>query len=148
MELRKATVKDIPILMEIRKKQLIDEGISPSCKIDEELKRFFTKQMASDTMVEWVYEDEGMIVATGAIVFYDFPPTYTNPTGRKGYITNMYTHPHYRRRHLASSLLTVLKEEALSRGVTKLWLGASSLGRPVYERFGFQPTSVWMDMDL
>jgi len=41
-----------------------------------------------------------------------------------------------------------LVEEAKSRNVMKLWLGASSLGRPVYERFGFKDTGEWLDLTI
>lgn len=38
---RKATKQDIPQLCQIRKQQLIDEGIPPSIDIDKDLLRFF-----------------------------------------------------------------------------------------------------------
>jgi hypothetical protein len=38
--------------------------------------------------------------------------------------------------------------EAKKKGVTKLWLGTSKLGRPVYEKFGFEQTGEWLNMDI
>lgn len=86
---RIATENDIETLVALRKKQLIDEGIVPGCDIDNELTDFFTKKLSDNSMVEWVGIEDNVIVASAAIVFYDFPPTYINKSGIKGYITNM-----------------------------------------------------------
>jgi len=145
---RKASSNDIETLMAIRKKQLVDEGIEPSIDINKELSDFFHTKLNDGSLVEWVVEDGAEIIATAAIVFYQFPPTYTNKTGWKGYITNMYTAANYRKRGIATNLLERLVEEAKSRKVKKLWLGASTLGRPVYERFGFKDTGEWLDLTI
>ncbi len=141
MEYRKASMKDIPSLCQIRKQQLMDEGIEPNIEIDSELKKYFSVKLQDGSLVEWLIEVDGTIIATAAIAFMDFPPTYTNKSGIKGYITNMYTAPAYRGQGLATSLLKKLVQEAKNRKVHKLWLGASKLGRPVYRKFGFVETN-------
>ncbi len=141
MEYRKASMKDIPSLCQIRKQQLMDEGIEPNIEIDSELKKYFSVKLQDGSLVEWLIEVDGTIIATAAIAFMDFPPTYTNKSGIKGYITNMYRAPAYRGQGLATSLLKKLVQEAKNRKVHKLWLGASKLGRPVYRKFGFVETN-------
>ncbi len=141
MEYRKASMKDIPSLCQIRKQQLMDEGIEPNIEIDSELKKYFSVKLQDGSLVEWLIEVDGTIIATAAIAFMDFPPTYTNKSGIKGYITNMYTAPAYRGQGLATSLLKKLVQEAKNRKVHKLWLGASKLGRPVYRKLGFVETN-------
>ena len=89
-------------------------------------------------MVEWIAEENGEIIATSAILFYEFPPSIDFPNGNKGYIANMYTKPAYRGRGIASSLIEKLVEEAKKRGVTRLWLSASNDGKPVYIKCGFK----------
>ena len=148
MTVRCATEKDIPLLCALRRQQLIDEGIRPDTDIDPELEAWFAGRLADGTLVEWLQEENGKIIATGAVVFYSFPPTYTNPSGMKGYITNMYTDPAWRRRGLATAMLDRAVREARQRGVRKLWLGASTLGRPVYLHYGFRQTGEWLDLDL
>ncbi|MFR6100533.1 MAG: hypothetical protein ACLUIS_10985, partial [Longibaculum sp.] len=88
---RKATKQDIPQLCQIRKQQLIDEGIPPSIDIDKDLLRFFQDSFQHDTIIEFLAIDNDQIIATGAVCFYDYPPTFSNQTGRIAYITNMYT---------------------------------------------------------
>jgi GNAT superfamily N-acetyltransferase len=148
VKFRKATVNEIDQLIYLRKKQLVDEGIEPNQEIDTELKEFFTNKMSDGSLVEWIVEDNEEIIATGAIIFYEFPPTYTNKSGKKAYITNMYTKESYRGQGIATKLLTKLVAEAKTAGIIKIWLGASKLGRPVYKKFGFKETDGWLELDI
>ncbi|MFS2173365.1 GNAT family N-acetyltransferase [Priestia megaterium] len=148
MKFRKATVNEIDQLIYLRKKQLVDEGIEPNQEIDTELKEFFTNKMSDGSLVEWVVEDNDEIIATGAIVFFEFPPTYTNKSGKKAYVTNMYTKESYRGQGIATKLLTKLVAEAKTAGIIKIWLGASKLGRPVYKKLGFKETDEWLELDI
>ncbi|MGK3723205.1 GNAT family N-acetyltransferase [Priestia megaterium] len=148
MKFRKATANETDQLIYLRKKQLVDEGIEPNQEIDTELKEFFTNKMSDGSLVEWIVEDNDEIIATGAIVFYEFPPTYTNKSGKKAYITNMYTKESYRGQGIATKLLTKLVAEAKTAGIIKIWLGASKLGRPVYKKFGFKEADEWLELDI
>ncbi|MEJ9307065.1 GNAT family N-acetyltransferase [Priestia megaterium] len=148
MKFRKATVNEIDQLIYLRKKQLVDEGIEPNQEIDTELKEFFINKMSDGSLVEWIVEDNEEIIATGAIICYEFPPTYTNKSGKKAYITNMYTKESYRGQGIATKLLTKLVAEAKTAGIIKIWLGASKLGRPVYKKFGFKEANEWLELDI
>ena len=146
MDYRIGTKQDIPIMCQIRKQQLIDEGIDPTITIEKELLRYFEDKIGDGSLVEWLLEDKGRIIATAAIAFIEFPPTYTNKTGVKGYITNMYTAPDYRGRGIATTLLNKLLDVAKQRGVHQIWLHASHLGKPVYERVGFVEANEYMEL--
>lgn len=145
---RKADISDLDELVRLRKIQLVDEGIEPCVNIDSELSDFFREALGNGSLIEWLLMEGSEIIATAAIMFYQFPPSYTNPSGLRGYVTNMYTQKQYRGRGMATRLLHKLADEARQAGVTKLWLGASTLGRPVYERFGFADTQTWLDLNL
>lgn len=41
VEYCKANIEDIPLLKELRKKQLLDEGIEANQNIDQDLEQFF-----------------------------------------------------------------------------------------------------------
>lgn len=148
MKYRKATIKEIDTLIQLRKRQLVDEGIEPNQDIDRELQVFFSNKMSDGSLIEWLAEDNAEIIASGAIVFYEFPPSYTNTSGKRAYITNMYTKKNYRRQGIATNMLTQLVAEAKIAGVSKIWLGASKLGRPVYKKFGFHETDHWLELEL
>ena len=148
MEFRKATIEDLQVIVELRKKQLVDEGIEANQNIDKELKKFFQQTLQSNSLIQWLVIDREEVIATGAIVIYEFPPSYTNKSGKKAYVTNMYTKRDYRGKGIASKLLKQLVEEARSLEITKIWLGASKLGKPVYKKFGFREAEEWMELDI
>ena len=146
MKLRKANLEDIAVISEIRKKQLQDEGQKPSVNMDNELHQFFLDKMSSGDLIEWVAEDDdGSIIATSAIIFMDFPPSFTNPSGKRGYVANMYTSDEYRGQGIAGQLLERLEKEARERGVEMLFLHASELGRKAYVKSGFTETDTFME---
>ena len=74
-----------------------------SIDIDKDLLRFFQDSFQHDTIIEFLAIDNDQIIATGAVCFYDYPPTFSNQTGRIAYITNMYTKPAYRRQSIRYS---------------------------------------------
>ena len=149
MKLRKAEINDIERLADIRKIQLQDEGQKPDTDMDEHLRRFFTEKMSSGELVEWVAEDDNdKIIATAAVIFMDYPPAFTNPTGKKGYVANMYTADEYRGQGIAGTLMQKLEREARDRGITKLMLHASVMGRKAYAKAGYHETDVVMEKDI
>jgi ribosomal protein S18 acetylase RimI-like enzyme len=148
MKYRKANIDDISELIDLRKKQLVDEGIEPNIDIDTELHIFFKNKLSDGSLIQWLVEENKEIIACGAIIFYEFPPTYTNKSGRKAYITTMYTKENYRGRGIATNLLTKLVDEAKTSGISKIWLAASKMGRPVYKKFGFKETDEWLELNI
>ena len=148
MIVRKATVEDAALLSEVRKLQLIDEGIAPNCDIDAELDTFFKKWLVSKDFLQLIAEENGKLLSTAAIVYYDLPPSFTNKIGVRGYVTNVYTAPEHRRKGLSKILLEKILEDAKSRGIKKIWLGASKLGRPLYEKLGFIQQESYMELTL
>ena len=148
MIIRKAELKDAALLSETRKLQLIDEGIAPDCDIDSELDVFFKKWLVSEDFLQLIAEEDGKLLSTAAVIYYDLPPSFTNKIGLRGYITNVYTAPEHRRKGLSKMLLTELLNNAKSRGIKKLWLGASKDGRPLYEKLGFIRQESYMELTL
>lgn len=145
---RQAMINDIPILVDLRKQQLLDEGVEPLTEIDEELDNFFYEKLNDNSLVEWLALENNEVIATAAIIFYQFPPVYTNKAGTKGYIANIYTKPEYRKMGIATNLLKKVINEAKTRGVSKLFLIASKDGRKLYQNFGFESKNKWMEIDL
>ena len=149
MIFRRAEIEDVVRLIELRKLQLQDEGQTPDVDIDQKLDIFFKQKMQSGELVEWVAEDEtGRIIATAAVLFIEFPPVFTNPTGKKGYITNMYTADEYRGQGIAGLLLMKIERESKERGITNLMLHASEMGRKAYVKSGFRERQVVMEKKI
>jgi GNAT superfamily N-acetyltransferase len=148
MNYRKAGAKDISQLVDLRKKQLIDEGSAPINNIDIELQKYFELSLKDGSIISWIAEEYGIIVATSGICFYQLPPTYSNPTGKSAYVTNMYTQNEYRGKGIASDLLNLVIDEAKKQCYKVARLHASIQGKSIYERFGFVDSEGYMVMKL
>ncbi|MEM7098935.1 MAG: GNAT family N-acetyltransferase [Pseudomonadota bacterium] len=148
LKYRKASLNDIDQLVELRVQQLLDEGYPEDFNIRQDLTNYFSANLESGSLICWVGTDESIIRATAGICFYQLPPTFSNPTGRIAYITNMYTEPSCRKQGVASLLLNKLILEAKGLNYASVRLHASELGRGVYEEAGFVTTEGYMALKL
>lgn len=146
MNIRLANLKDAKILAEYRYLQLLEEedqyeleAIVPK-DFKETLFEFFKQHLETEHFIQVVIEEEGLIVATGATILYQFPPSFDLKNGLKAYVTNMYTLPKFRKKGYASRILDELKLYAKQKGAQAMWLGASPMGEPVYLKSGFVKT--------
>ena len=105
--------------------------------VEKESYSYYQKCFDDNSHVAYLVFDGEMLVGTGGISFYKVMPTYHNLSGQKAYIMNMYTTPEYRRKGIAYETLSLLVEEASSRGIGHISLEATEMGRPLYEKFGF-----------
>jgi ribosomal protein S18 acetylase RimI-like enzyme len=64
-------------------------------------------------------------------------PTFSHPTGKRAHLMNVYTMEEWQRRGIARKMVTMLIEDAWSRGVTEITLDATEEGRPLYNKLGF-----------
>ena len=148
MEFRKATIDDVETLMGLRKQMFADDGIPATCNIDEEMRGYFTTGIKDGSFIAWLAIDGGEAVAVGGVFFYNMPPSYSSPTGRAAYVTNMYTRKDYRRQGIASALLTRLLDDARALGYSRISLMASAMGRKLYEQFNFTDSTGYMSLPL
>lgn len=144
MEYRKATPDDAEVLTELRKQQLIDEGLLAINNIDTELINYFKESLLDNSFISWLVVDDGRIIATSGLCFYKLPPSHSNLSGKNAYVTNMFTVKEYRRQGIASALLEKILEEARVRGYKVIRLHASTDGQSLYKTFGFVPSEGYM----
>lgn len=153
MEIRFATKDDIETMIDIRTKQLHDqENQDHISKVDIEeyklyLRDYLNKLFMENRIFQVIISVKNEIVATGALILMDLPPSFSNLSGHVGYITNMYTEPHHRKNGYASLVLKHLKETGDKLKIKRLILGSTISGRSVYKRFGFQEID-WYKYDL
>ena len=148
MEYRKATEVDIDQLVKLRISQLLDEGYPETSDIRKDLEKYFSASLKNESLICWVGLANEAIVATAGLCFYQLPSTFSNPSGRIAYITNMYTADGYRKRGVASHLLQLLLDNAMALNYTSVRLHASSDGKGIYEKAGFTDSDGYMGMRL
>jgi len=145
---QKAEMNDISSLVELRKKQLIDEGLPPISDIDKQLADYFASAITDGSFVSWIMESDSNIIATSGVCFYSLPPTYSDPSGRIAYITNMFTKAEYRRNGIATDLLSMVIDEAKKRGCRIIRLHTSELGKSIYIKAGFADSDGYMALKI
>ena len=61
LKYRRANLNDIEKMVELRKKQLVDEGLEASIDIDKELSVFFKDKLSEGRLIQWLVEDDDEI---------------------------------------------------------------------------------------
>lgn len=135
---RKWELRDIAALTELRILQLTEEGAETTADITNDLSNFYQRHFADGVFVSWVATVNDKIVAASGISFTEKPPYYSNPTGRIGLLSMMYTVPAYRRMGIAKRLLGLIVNEAKDYGCGSVQITASDMGAHLYQNFGFE----------
>lgn len=101
----------------------------------------YLEQHLGGILRAWVVEDNGRIVASGAALFYDWPPRPGDSLGRAALLHSVYTDPAYRRRGLARRIVLAIVDVCRELGLRTVSLHTSESGRSLYESIGFHATS-------
>ncbi len=138
---RRTNLSDLEMLILIRIEVLIAANRLPldtdMNAVGQATRRYYKKRLETDSHIEYLVLDGDMFVACGSLSIYDVMPTYCNPSGRKGYVMNMYTRPDYRRQGIALKVLEHLVKDAKELGITQIRLEATDAGKSLYQQFGF-----------
>ena len=150
--LKRAEVKDAELLaemrLEMRKERETAVCPMPDDEFYQHLLDFFRTRIADGSFIAYIAWDGNQAAACSGLSIQVHPPTYENPTGKHGYISNMYTRPAWRRMGIAKLLVNQLADAAKDEGCAQLFLNASPMGRSVYVRYGFQPVNGEMSFTL
>lgn len=147
---RKAKAADIDLLTKTRIEVLLAANSLPDdtdmSEVEKQSRAYYEQAIPGGTHTAFLAFDADQFVGAGGISYYQVMPTFHNPTGRKGYIMNMYTRPEYRRMGIAHHMLDLLVQDAGEKGVTFISLEATAAGRPLYEKYGFSAMTGEMEL--
>ena len=141
MEYRIATIDDIEILTKSRievlkaANKLTDD--TDMSEVEKASRDYYLRALVDGSHTAVLVFDNDKFIGAGAVSYYQVMPTYHNPSGKKAYIMNMYTNPEYRRQGIAFRTLDILVNDAKKRGITQIYLEATDMGKPLYEKYGF-----------
>lgn len=90
--------------------------------------------------------DGGEVIAGAGLTLLDWGPTRGDPQPWRGRVVNVWTHPDWRRQGLARQLVTLCLTAAQERGITRVSLGTSEMGRALYEELGFNASRTEMTL--
>ena len=145
---RKLTKLDLPAFIALRISQLREEGAKEQIDLVPALEDYYARHMADGTFVSWLAFDGEKLVGTSGMSFVEKPPIYSNPSGKLGILSSMYTDPAYRRQGIAKKLLSLVVEEARAYGCGAVQITASDMGVLLYTAFGFRKNGNFMQYKL
>jgi GNAT superfamily N-acetyltransferase len=143
MKIRKATIKDIDILISLRLDYLkADRGSLAANEenlIRSQLERYYQEHLNRD-YIAILAEMEDKVVSTAFLIILERPANPAFITGKTGTILNVFTYPEYRRRGISTGVMSFLIDEAKRYGLSSLELAATQDGEPLYKKLGFNKT--------
>ena len=147
---KKAAIEDMEELVRtriivLRAANRLSDDVDMSV-IEKQSYEYYKHALETGEHIAYLVYDNGRVIGTGGVSFYQVMPTYHNSSGKKAYIMNMYTRPEYRRMGIAYKTLDLLVGEAKNAGITAISLEATDMGRPLYERYGFIKMSAEMEL--
>jgi GNAT superfamily N-acetyltransferase len=139
-----ATVNDARLIAVQRQRMFVDSGQAASeamLRMVENFVAWVQPRLADGTYLGWLIEEQGAVIAGAGMWLIDFPPHWMDAEPARAYLLNFYVEPAARGRGLAQQLLDIALDEARRRHIGVVSLHASRLGRPIYERNGFEGTN-------
>ena len=141
---KKLTEKEVDRFIELRIRQLREEGATEDMDLTPALKDYYDRHLADGTFVSWLAMDGGEIVGTSGMSFVEKPPYFGCPNGKIGLLSSMYTSDAYRRKGIAKELLSRVVQEAKEYGCGAVQITASDMGVLLYTDFGFKKNGNFM----
>ncbi len=152
IDVRFATVGDAPALARHRAEMFRDMGELADdhyATLRAAAEREIAAWIASGEYVSFVATPSGrpaeIVAGAGVQIRKLFPRPLSGGAGIRlgpeAIVLNVFTERRWRRRGIAERLMQRVIDWARGHGIARLVLHASSEGRPLYERLGFEPTN-------
>ncbi len=149
--IRRATVRDLDILVRHRRGMWADMGVGTKRELDEAdriYKKWARQRLKTGRLVAWLAENnDGAVIGSGCIWMQ---PTQSRPGANRAiqpYLLSMYTEPAFRGKGVASKIVDEAVKWSKKSSFSRILLHASEKGRSLYANKGFKRT--WeMKLDL
>ena len=152
MNFREVQVSDAELLARLRVDMRRERETAPppadkNAFLQENI-NYFTTALEQKSYIGFIAEENGIPAGTGGICLHIHPPSYGVPNGKTACLLNMYTLPAFRGRGVAGKILSLLIEKAKEKECCKVYLNASSMGKPLYLKNGFSDVENEMVLDI
>ncbi len=145
VRIRKATLRDLPLLVRHRRamwEDFTDVSSSALDRGDVIYRLWLQKRMRAKTTVAFVAETPaGLSIASGAVFLRDIDP-FPDAPSTSPHIISMFTEKEHRGKGIASRILRELVNWCQAEGFRGVTLSPAPKARPLYRRVGFE--RAWM----
>ena len=148
IDYRPLTSADTDAFIELRIRQLREEGAKDDLDLRPALRDYYARHMADGSFIGMLGVDGGRIIATGGVSIVENPPRFGCPSARIALLSSMFTEPEYRRRGIAREILRRIVDAARERGCGAVHITASDMGVLLYADFGFVKNGNFMQYAL
>ncbi len=140
--LRRATLADAPALGALRalmRAEAASHAADVIGSFEHSCTAYFTHELsrAEPLLRAWVACAGECVVATAVLMILPTLPRLGSKGVLDGRVRDVYVRPTHRRRGIARALMALVLDEARVLGIDRLSLGASAMGRPLYESLDF-----------
>lgn len=137
IELRE--IKSLPELMAWRQEVICHVfGEEPSADLIAQNRKYYQQHIADGSHYALVASVDGEDCGCGALCMTDELPSPDNTSGHCAYLMNIYVREAFRKHGIAHIIVKALVAEAKLRDCGKIYLEATSDGKPVYASLGFE----------
>lgn len=140
--LRRATPDDLDLLVRHRRAMFVEmaEGHAEASldAADPVYRAWAARRLRTGRLVGFVVEERGEAVASGCVWVKRIHPRPGLTTRDEPYLLSMYTEPAHRGKGHAERIARAAIAWSLAGGYPRITLHASEMGRPLYERLGFE----------
>lgn len=141
---RKLSIQDLDTFINMRISQLLEEGAKQTFDLQPNLLDYYNRHLKDGTFVSWLALNDDKIIGTSGMSFVEKPPYFSNPSGKIGLLSSMYTLENYRRMGIAKTLLDKVINEARTYGCGAVQITASDMGTLLYTNYGFKKNGNFM----
>lgn len=150
IRIEEATLDDLDLLVQWRL-EVIEEVFSDrphpvSQEVFDNTRAYYRRHLADSSNISCfaVRAETGEIVGSGAMCILEEMPSPDNPSGKVGYLMNIFVFPGARGEGAGKKVVEWIIAEADKRGIIRLMLETTEAGRGIYESFGFTDAADYM----
>lgn len=138
----KATIEDVTTIVDKRILFALElsggQSVEDIQSLRNQMTDYFSKAIQDNTCISFIAKCDEDVAGIGSVHIRKMPGNFKNPSGKWGYIMNMYTVPSFRRKGICKSILNLLVDEGQKFGITAFELHATKEGEKVYSQEGFE----------
>lgn len=132
-------MESLPELMKWRREVIENVfGEKPSDLLMAANENYYRRHVIEGSHLAFIAYEDGEEAGCGSVCLTEELPSPDNPSGKCGYLMNIYVKDKYREKGVGHAIVKRLLDEAKIRGCGKIYLETTSQGRSLYESIGFR----------